>query len=60
MPSSYEASGISENTGIWPQLPAMNVRNASPLIVCVLPSALVIVTLPRYLGANRFLTPDTK
>ena len=30
MPSSYEALGISENTGICPQLPAMNVRNATP------------------------------
>ena len=51
---------MSENTGIWPQLPAMNVRNVSPCVVCVLPSALVMVTSPLYFGANRFFTPDTK
>ena len=46
--------------GIWPQLPAMNVRNVRPRVECVLPSALVMVTLPLYFGANRFFTPDTK
>ena len=38
----------------------MNVRNVRPRVECVLPSALVMVTLPLYFGANRFFTPDTK
>ena len=51
---------MSENTGICPQLPAITVRNARLLVVCVEPSALMTVKLPRNFGANRFFTPPTK
>ena len=60
MPSSHLASGISENPGIWPQLPAISVRKVSLVRVWVEPSALVMETLPRYFGANRCLNAPTK